>query len=565
MTSQQYQQLLKGPAGAASTGIAKQSSGSDGNLVDNLAGGIGGVIGQAIGTPFDLVSGPGGTMAGGAIGGALGQGGAEAIQELLSGKGLNWGNIATQGGEGAAFGAIPGVEEAKTAGTIGEAAADVAKPRVLDTVKNLIKSKAAVPLTGKSLAKRAAIRAGTGAIGGGTAQVISNVGQGKPIGQNVPQTALGTAATNTVIPGVLQEGGNWLNSIKQDINQRTVGGPIAEMQKMFDSTASQFVGDYQKPYALAKGILDSTKDDAGNLKPVGLMTNDYVDSAIAKRKSVSQAVEKELQSYLPSQDEKEISNDDIAPIIQSFVKNNYANLPVKQGMKAFLNDVQTLAGKSEISDPISTKDVMNLLSGGNNKRLNTGEGVGSVGTVNSLKRIAGRGYNPNNPTAWNGLYNDLKGFVEKESNNPSKVADLNNQHSILINMRNQMAKFKGKGSKYPISESQATGSMEHARFGPTIGLSAERGMPASLLGGQQLLELVGALAGYHLGGGLPGGVGGYLVAGQMRNMAEHMTQNPEYSEAFSKIIQKGGPTAQALQSLLQQQAVRQPLAVNQAQ
>lgn len=555
----------------------KPQGGND--LIPQVVGGIGGTIGQALGTPFDALTGPAGTMAGGALLGGASQGTAEAVRELLpGGGGLNLGNIAGETGQGAAFGAIPGVEEARTGELGGEVAA---KTGVLNNVLKLLKPKA--PITAKGLAKRGVMRAGLGAAGGGTAQAIQNLQQGNPVGQNVPQAAAGTGAANAVLPGALQEGGNFLKNVGRDIWQRTVGGPIDEMQRMFNTTASTAVGDYHKQYAINKGIIPSEKNPTtGQLEPHGLMTNDYIDNAVAKAKSVGSTVEAKLQALLPSQKERPVKQDEIQSMLNDFFQRNYAGEPqqamggkVASPMDRFISDLKQFSKKTGTSDAISTQDVINFLKGGEKTKPAPGTvaklvpgGEGSVALINTLKRIAGRGFNVKAPGAWNGLYHDLRDFVEQNSKDPQKVSDLNKEHFHLMKIKQNLNNFKS--GQFPINSDEATHAMEHARFGQTIGFSGERALPESLLGAQMLGELGGGAAGYQAAGGLGLGLGlgatavaPYILAGTAKAGIGHFSMNPNTSEKLARLIQSKGATANAVKNLLQQQIIRQPNLQNQ--
>lgn len=150
-----------------SKNVSKNTNNPQG-IGPNAAGIIGGTLGQAAGTPFDLLTGPGGTMAGGALGGGLAGGGENLIEQLLSGQGIDFGKLGQATSTQAAYGAIPGFDEVR-----------------------------ALPL-----AARLATRGGVGAVGNTIAQGVQNATSGQPITKDLTSAAVTGAGSGIVAPAI---------------------------------------------------------------------------------------------------------------------------------------------------------------------------------------------------------------------------------------------------------------------------------------------------------------------------------------------------------------------------
>lgn len=588
MTKQQYEQLLKGNNSSQTQSfgsIPKRSTGSVGDLQDQLAGTGGGTIGQALGTVLDPVTFGLGTEAGGAIGGGLGQGGAEAVREIQAGKGLNWGDIGSQAVQGGALGAIPLVDESKGAALAAEAGGDAAKTSFINkALTKLLNPKA---LTADTMLKRTGIRAGTGFAGGAVAQAAQNAQQGQnPLQMNDLTGGAETGAVNAMIPGgmnLLQRG---LRTIPPEVYQRTVGGTINALQALYNKSASAFVGDQAVNTAIADDIIPTQIDGRGNKVAGELMTFDHpevdangnqtgkmikgnVKESINRARQKASSIESDLQKLLPGEPGGVNYEKDLKPTIDNFIMQHYGQ--IDQGlMKAgkgtstqFKNDIQTLASKASIA-PEEVKNVMNLLAGSGNKGLKTGQGMGSVKTLNSLKRIVGEGND-----SWNGLYDNLKNMVEDKSGNADQIQNLNSHARTLIQMKQQMRKFDTTGTKDPVSADDADTALEKGPFGKTIGMSVDKTKSKSLLIPQALAALAAGAGGYMLGGatgGLTAGggtaVAPYLLAATGKSGMERLLENPDVLNSMADIIKAGGPTASAIQSLLQQKLAHNPLQAN---
>lgn len=158
--------------GASQSQDGGDTSGGDWrDLIPSITGSIGSVIGEAAGTPLDAVSGPGGTMAGGAVGGGIGGAIGAGIEDATKGK-FDLGDILSQAGQQGAYGAIPGLSEGKLAAKLGTG------------------------LIGKTVGH--AIAGGAGSAG---AQAISDVGQGKMPGSDVLGAGVAGAGFNALGPG----------------------------------------------------------------------------------------------------------------------------------------------------------------------------------------------------------------------------------------------------------------------------------------------------------------------------------------------------------------------------
>lgn len=156
---------------------ASQSQPQGGNQMSwlpQMTGAAGGILG-GIGGAF--IPGAGetglGEVGGAMVGSSAGQGLGEWLRQALTGQKTNVGNIANQAGQGALWGALPG----------GKITEGIANPLL-------------------RMGAKAAIRGVGGAAVGGATQAMQNVQQGKPVGQNVPQTATETGGINAILPGV---------------------------------------------------------------------------------------------------------------------------------------------------------------------------------------------------------------------------------------------------------------------------------------------------------------------------------------------------------------------------
>lgn len=247
-----------------------------GDLGVNLAGGIGGSVGQAIGAPFGGVGAP----VGGAALGGVSQGGAEAVRELLSGKGLNFGNIASQFGQGAAWGAVPGGEEARTGAMIGKAGL-------------------------KALGKRAL----AGGLAGTGVQAIQNVQQGKPIQQNLLQSGGVSGALNALAPGVSKVLG---------VPTKFLAGSSEGIRKQI---AKFFVGE------------EASRD------PSILQHLDYTDP-IKSRDKLNGAAQNLYAHLTEALSKKSVNFGDFMNTIKSAVKNLPPDPSSPKSAASFLSDVE---------------------------------------------------------------------------------------------------------------------------------------------------------------------------------------------------------------------------------
>jgi hypothetical protein len=163
-------QDLKGTQGPPDN----QSGGDGGGWEDalpSILGTAGSMAGEALGTPFDLVSGPAGTMVGGTGGGAIGGGVGAAIKDAIQGK-FSWGDVLGNAAQQGAYGAIPGVSEAKLGGKLGTG------------------------ILGRTIQRAV----GGGALSAG-GQAASDIGQGQTPGSDVLGAGMAGGAFNAVAPG----------------------------------------------------------------------------------------------------------------------------------------------------------------------------------------------------------------------------------------------------------------------------------------------------------------------------------------------------------------------------
>jgi len=184
MTPQEYNAMLQ----------TKQPQAPD-HIGADIGGTVGGTIGQIVGTPLDLISGPAGTAAGGAVGGGLGGAIGEGIQQLASGKGINFGDLFSEAGQNAALSAIPGEPEA-------------------------------------NLGVKLLTRLGAGALTQAGATVMKNHQEGKPITDDLLNNMLTGGVVNSILPAATEPISHFLfgdaKKITQDIASKLVGEQAAK-------------------------------------------------------------------------------------------------------------------------------------------------------------------------------------------------------------------------------------------------------------------------------------------------------------------------------------------------
>jgi hypothetical protein len=206
----------------ASGGAPKKAGDKSGDWTDMLPGifgtggqilgGIGGtLLGGAGGTAVEpgggtVLGGIGGERLGQTAGGAAGQGAGEAIRQFIKGKGYDPGAITSETAQGGLYGALPGSQLFK----------GIANP------------------VARTLARGAGNFAAGSAVGGAT-QGVRNIQEGKPLGENVGESAITTGSINAALPMV----GSAISKPSQAIANILLDKIPASVRKQLDSLHAQ--------------------------------------------------------------------------------------------------------------------------------------------------------------------------------------------------------------------------------------------------------------------------------------------------------------------------------------
>lgn len=191
-------------------------------------GALGAVGGGAAGIetgPGALLTGAVGEKLGQTAGGAVGQGAGEGIRQWINNlrgktQGVDPGAIGSETAQGGLYGALPGSQFLRGAGSFAARAL-----------------------------KAGATNMAGGSIVGGATQAVRNIQQGKPVGDDVPQQALATGAINTVLPTFSQgipDGARSLAGIVLDKIPKNVKGQLdslaAQMKQLEEEKLGHMVG-----------------------------------------------------------------------------------------------------------------------------------------------------------------------------------------------------------------------------------------------------------------------------------------------------------------------------------
>lgn len=385
------------------------SSGSLLDLIPNVAGTIGSIAGEAIGTPLDIFSGPGGTMAGGSLGGGLFQGGGKVIENLIEGKNPLQ-DVGSEAGQGAIWGAVPGISEAKLGAKLFGSAAEKGIGKV---------------------ATNAATRAGVGFAGGAGTQALSNVEQGNPIDQGDLGAGISSAAFNTLVPGagtLLQKGigrlgfgsaGDVLQKVNQEQGSMTGSGKSIAAQlyaktQPYRDTLSDFIGS--APTGISRNDVNQMIDDAVS-KNIGASSNDISDAAQYKT-DLQTALDNHLQNYLQQNPEhahtflganadNNLLNKNLLPYIQ----NENAQIPaaVVNNLMADVQKDTPAASWLHPTTPLTSmkKDLYMSL------RNKIGDATGNATAYNQLKDMLQKSSDISNKLTGNYQKQGIGGIVGK--------------------------------------------------------------------------------------------------------------------------------------------------------
>jgi hypothetical protein len=502
-----------------------------GDVGVGLAGGIGGSIGQAIGTPFDLLTGPVGTMAGGATLGGLAQGGAEATRELLHGQGLNWGDIASQGAQGAMWGAVPFGEEARTAKTAADAASDVLGSIGVDTAKEDVASNL-TKVAGKWGTKQIAKRVAYGGVAGMGTQSVQDIRAGKN-----PLTD----------PNVLVQGGigSALNAISPGLSDivgaipKTLTGTSG---KIYERLAQYMVGSGLDNDPVVKGSLvyQDAKDATGAVAKDGAFWQKSIQNLTANMQKVWKPLQTALENH----------TDNLGAWMDQ-VKNglkqsNLSNETINNNLSAWVENMTRKAGgqadaimqKIKYNEDLANStygkaggDYIQKILNGLWADLRNMDLPGNV--LNEGKMMIGD-IRDDAPAA----YSNAKNYIENMIGDDAPTAKINDTYNNLREASDNIRKnFEGKTRIPDLNKN--VGFMQ--RFGTMIGGTA-----------------VGTLF------GLPGaspcnlsqGIGGGAIALLTMLAKDAATSTPERADKYAQVLEKVYP---GLGKLFNQELLRQNL------
>lgn len=235
----QYNAMLKKKSG--------QQPPQPDHLGADIGGMVGGTIGQIAGTPLDLLTGPAGTAGGGALGGSIGGAIGEGAQELASGKGINFGDIASEAGQQGMWSAIPGDPEAH-------------------------------------LGLKLLSRFGSGALTDAGAKALQNHQEGKPITDDLLSSMLTAGATNTILPSATEGLSKFLfgdaQKITKDIASVMVGGEHATDPEILQHL--DFANPEKSLTALRNYAFDAYKPAADAIAKSNTTLGDFFDAVTNK-------------------------------------------------------------------------------------------------------------------------------------------------------------------------------------------------------------------------------------------------------------------------------------------
>lgn len=513
LTDQEYQQMQQ---------IAKQPTIGGGqvapvqplltpaqqqDLIDQTAGAGGGIAGQAGGA----ILGPLGIIGGGALIGGLAQGGAEYAQEAKTGKGINWANVLSQGGQGAAYGAIPLVDEAREAKIGAEATGDVAKTGIVQqAIKKILTSPKS--LTAKGLATRIAIRGATGFGGGYLGQAAQNYGQKENLQQSLtnPNDLFSggiSGAVNTLLPGLGTLGKMAVGSSKgiaNSIAKHFVGNDLASEPVV--RNALQLVGKTGSN----KQLQALSRDNLSKVADSKMMELDkLLEGKTAKKQDFINAAQKDVNKIF----DPKLQGTDLMKYTSDYINNQIKDLSN--------NSKQYLADNADV--PLN---ILNEIKRGLN-RISYGANGESKNYTNAF------------------ITHNVKDFIEKaaeaqQEGAGAEVSRLNDEWSKLNDASDIMKQKFGKlGSDIPMARE--------------VGWMARMGLSSAL-------GLGAATAGYSAGSPYAGG----LTAAPFALFALNATlmHNPERAAQYAKAL---GITAPVLTHALQQLGVRALQTYNQQQ
>lgn len=392
--------------------------------VSGLGKNIGGILGGTIGQIAGSVLGPGGTIAGGAGGGAIGGGLGEGVDELASGKGVDWHKILGASGEQGAYGAIPVGEEAR-----------------------------AIPLLGKiaeSGLGRAAIRGGAGFLGGGAAQVAQNAGDGAPLTQGVLPNATGTAIGSIASPlvgKVTELAGKTLalpgkvafdylpKSIQKSLDLTKEKLSNLETKKLSDLVGYKNIfkaGEWGiHPDMLPEQVLDTVTP---HMEDLGKELNTHLsaEGAATTLQDVRDAFSKAQRQVAPGL--KDVDMNYFGQRVDDFLRQNMTD----EGLHP-ITDAPSggLARNSAGTNPLFTN---RTLSGQSTTLGPTGTDLQPIplNIVNKIKQRVGKRFGDD--PLYEQVYHNLQGLIEGKSGQPDIIKGINEEYNTLRDIKTSATK-----------------------------------------------------------------------------------------------------------------------------
>lgn len=510
------QTKLKLPTGHKSLMQEPKQQGNN-DIAPQIAGTIGGTIGQVLGTPFDLISGPAGTMGGGAIGGSLAQGGTQAVQNLLTGQPLGQ-NVAQEAGQGGLFGAIPGGPELK-----------------------------GLPIAGKLLG-RTAMRAGFGAVAGAGSQLLQNT-EGGQQGNPLVSGAVSGAA-NALAPGLssilklpgkgVQQLGKVAASSAENIMNRQSQPALDRMQMLFGKGAITTGGGISGVHPDVQKLLKDHPDVGAAIPPQGDISKfePALNSAATKVENQLQPILKNPAYSIGKNQLDNIVNDNLGTFFGADAKNQLKNIPVK--LQQLLTSPQLSKGKAGAPVDLSTLKAVQ-------------REVGKVGGSDWQQAAA----SPLEKWARQ-TYSDIGNIYDQQLSKAdnTKYKDLINQHKIILNAKDSIqGQMRGKGllpAQLTNEQIAQEKSQQGILSGDRMKELAVRGLPG-----------MAALAANTI----PGVPTGAKYAADATALGYGAAQfgphlNPEAAQQLGNRLQNNPQMNDAVTRLLQQLGVRLPLATN---
>lgn len=487
------------------------NTGGTGGWGKNIGGILGGTVGQILGTPADIIAGPGGTMAGGAIGGGIGGSIGEGIDQLMSGKGLDLKKIAGAGGEQAAYGAIPVGEEMR-----------------------------AIPLIGKmagNVMGNTAIRGTVGGVTGGLAQMANNLGQGKPLTDNVVGNAESTAIGNIASPAVSKALGlvgkgitapakfafdTLPKSIQSSLDLASEKLGNLDTKKLADLVGYKNI-QAAKDWGITASHLpqDVVDEIVPQMKTLGEELNTHLsaDGAATTLQDVRDAFSKAQNQVAPGL--KDVNMQDFSKRVDDFLRQNLEDAGIHPLTQAPVGGAERgSAGKA----PQFTN---RTYSGRSTSMGPTGTDLTPIplNIVNSIKQRLGERFGDD--PLYEQAYHNLQNLIEKKSGQPDIIKGINQEYNTLREIKNSAEKQLESPSTTVLNYNAMKQDLSKRKI-----IDPGSATMASLAAASTVIPGIG-----HVAAGLSGGYALYRIL----NNALH---DPVAAAKIIGVLQKPGQFAQ---------------------